>query len=81
VPLSVAEGAVEVERIANGLRTITNPKMSSDLTTAIALAKAALAGALSNVEVNLESMNPESTEDHAFTKRTRERVASLETQA
>jgi glutamate formiminotransferase len=81
VPLSVAEGAVEVERIANGLRAITNPKMSSDLTTAIALAKAALAGALSNVEVNLESMNPKSTEDHAFTKRTRERVASLETQA
>jgi glutamate formiminotransferase/formiminotetrahydrofolate cyclodeaminase len=81
VPLSVAEGSVEVERIAGGLRAITNPKMSSDLTTAIALAKAALAGALSNVEVNLESMNPESAEDQAFTMRIRERVAALETQS
>jgi glutamate formiminotransferase/formiminotetrahydrofolate cyclodeaminase len=78
VPLSVAEAAVEVERIASGLREITNPKMSSDLTTAIALAKAALTGALANVEVNLESMNPESAEDQAFTKRIRERVAALD---
>ena len=78
VPLGVAEAAVEVERIANGLRAITNPKMSSDLTTAIALAKAAVAGALANVEVNLESMNPESAEDQDFTKRIRERVAGIE---
>jgi glutamate formiminotransferase len=77
VPLSVAEGAVEVERIASGLRAITNPKMSSDLTTAIALAKAALAGALANVDVNLDSMNPQSAEDQAFTKRIRERVAGI----
>jgi glutamate formiminotransferase / formiminotetrahydrofolate cyclodeaminase len=80
VPLSVAEGVVEVERIASGLRAFTNPKMSSDLTTAIALASAALAGALANVEVNLESMNPDSAEDQVFTKRIRERVAALETQ-
>jgi len=78
VPLSVAEGSVEVERIANGLRAITNPKMSSDLTTAIALAKAALTGALANVDVNLDSMNPESALDQAFTKRIRERVAVLQ---
>jgi len=78
VPLGVGEAAVEVERIANGLRAITNPKMSSDLTTAIALAKAAVAGALANVEVNLESMNPESAEDQDFTKRIRERVAGIE---
>jgi glutamate formiminotransferase/formiminotetrahydrofolate cyclodeaminase len=78
VPLGVAEAAVEVERIASGLRAITNPKMSSDLTTAIALAKAAVAGALANVEVNLESMNPESAEDQDFTKRIRERVVGIE---
>jgi glutamate formiminotransferase len=78
VPLGVGEAAVEVERIANGLRAITNPKMSSDLTTAIALAKAAVAGALANVEVNLESMNPESAEDQDFTKRIRERVVGIE---
>jgi glutamate formiminotransferase len=80
VPLSVAESAVEVEKIANGLRAITNPKMSSDLTTAIALANAALAGALANVDVNLESMNPDSPEDQAFTKRIRKRVAALAVQ-
>ena len=78
VPLGVAEAAVEVERIASGLRAITNPKMISDLTTAIALAKAAVAGALANVEVNLESMNPESAEDQDFTKRIRERVVGIE---
>jgi formiminotetrahydrofolate cyclodeaminase len=81
VPLSVAGGAVEVEQIASGLRAITNPKMSSDLTTAVALAKAALAGALANVEVNLESMNPESAEDQAFTSRIRSRVAALESRS
>jgi formiminotetrahydrofolate cyclodeaminase len=48
------------------------------LTTAIALAKAAVAGALANVEVNLESMNPESAEDQDFTKRIRERVVGIE---
>jgi formiminotetrahydrofolate cyclodeaminase len=79
VPLSVAEGAAEVERIASGLRAITSPKMSSDLTTAIALAKAAIAGALANVEVNLESMNPDSADDQAFTKQIRERLAGIET--
>ena len=78
VPLGVAEAAVELERIASGLRAITNPKMISDLTTAIALAKAAVAGALANVEVNLESMNPESAEDQDFTKRIRERVVGIE---
>jgi glutamate formiminotransferase len=79
VPLTVAEGSVEVERIASGLRAMTNPKMSSDLTTAIALAKAALTGALSNVDVNLESMDPESAEDQAFTSKIRSRVAALQT--
>jgi glutamate formiminotransferase / formiminotetrahydrofolate cyclodeaminase len=78
VPLSVAEAAVEVERIATTLRAITNPRMSSDLTTAIALAKAAFTGALANVDVNLESLNPESPEDQAFTTQIRNRVAALE---
>jgi glutamate formiminotransferase/formiminotetrahydrofolate cyclodeaminase len=52
IPLGVAERAVEVAQIASGLASITNPNMKSDLTTAIALAKAALEGAMANVEIN-----------------------------
>jgi len=78
VPLGVAEAAFEVERIAASLRAITNPKMSSDLTTAIALAIAAKTGALANVEINLESMNPDSPEDLAFSSAVRQRVAALQ---
>jgi len=56
VPLSVAEGAREVARIAEKLGPITNPNMKSDLTTATALATAAIEGARSNVEINLASI-------------------------
>jgi glutamate formiminotransferase/formiminotetrahydrofolate cyclodeaminase len=59
VPLSVAENASEVITIAEKLRPITNPNMKSDLTTAIALAHAAIEGALANVEINLESLKDE----------------------
>ncbi len=72
VPLTVAEKAREVTRIAETLRPITNPSMKSDLTTAIALAGAAMEGALSNVEINLESMK-----DPAFVAETRARAAAL----
>jgi len=56
VPLGVIERAQEVARIAETLRPITNPKMASDLTTAVALANAASQGALANVRINLESL-------------------------
>jgi glutamate formiminotransferase/formiminotetrahydrofolate cyclodeaminase len=56
VPLGVAERAREVAGIAELLRPITNPNMKSDLTTARALAQAAVEGALANVEINLESL-------------------------
>ena len=59
VPLSVAERAAEVGRIAKALGPVTNPNMKSDLTTASALAQAAIAGALANVEINLESLKDE----------------------
>ncbi len=72
VPLGVAERVVEVAQIAGNLIPITNPNMKSDLATAIALAKAALAGALANVEINLESLK-----DEAFVAHTRQRVAAL----
>ena len=81
VPLGVAEKAVEAARIAASLRPITNPNMKSDLTTAIALARAALEGALANVAVNLDSMKPESPEDEAFVAETRKRAAALQPSA
>lgn len=72
VPLGVAERAVEVARIATHLKPITNPSMKSDLTTAVALAGAALEGALANVEINLESLK-----DEAFVVETRKRTTAL----
>jgi formiminotetrahydrofolate cyclodeaminase len=51
--------------------------MNSDLTTAIALAKAALEGALSNVAINLDSIKPDSPECEAFLTGTRQREAEL----
>jgi glutamate formiminotransferase len=66
VPLGVAERAAEVMRIAEMLKPITNPNMASDLTTGIALAGAALTGAMSNVEINLGSMKAGFPDDDAF---------------
>ena len=77
VPLGVAENAAEVAEIASKLRPITNPNMNSDLTTAIALAKAALQGALANVEINLDSLKKDSPKDEDFVNATRQRVVEL----
>ena len=46
--------------------------MKSDLTTATALARAAIEGALANVEINLESLK-----DSAFVAETRKQAAVL----
>jgi formiminotetrahydrofolate cyclodeaminase len=73
VPLSVAERAREVARITEKLKPITNPNMRSDLTTAGALANAAIEGALANVEINLESLK-----DAAFAAEVRKKAAALE---
>src|SRR5258708_17461420 len=59
VPLRVAEQAREVLQIAEILRPLTNPNMKSDLVTAEALARAAIEGALANIEINLESLKDE----------------------
>jgi glutamate formiminotransferase / formiminotetrahydrofolate cyclodeaminase len=77
VPLGVAEKAVEVAKIAADLRSISNPNMASDLTTSIALANAALEGALANVEINLDSLKINSPDNQAFATEMRTRVASL----
>ena len=70
VPLSVAEKAHEIGKIAATLVPITNPNMGSDLTTASALAKAAVTGALANVEINLASIK-----DQSFAHTVRQRTA------
>ena len=72
VPLSVAERAREVLQITESLRPITNPNMKSDLVTAAALAGAAIAGALANVEINLESLK-----DEGFVAQVRSKARAL----
>ena len=72
VPLSVAERAREVLQIAEALRPTTNPNMKSDLVTAAALARAAMEGALANVEINLESLK-----DEGFAAQVRNKAALL----
>jgi glutamate formiminotransferase len=74
VPLSVAEKSREVDKLVEKLRPITNPNMKSDLTTATVLARAAIEGALANVEINLESLN-----DRDFIAQVRKRTASIST--
>ena len=69
VPLTVAEKAHQVALIAQSLESITNPNMKSDLTTALALAKAAITGALANVEINLSSLK-----DQVFIAEVRKRI-------
>jgi glutamate formiminotransferase / formiminotetrahydrofolate cyclodeaminase len=72
VPLGVAERAKEVATIAERLRPMTNPNMKSDLTTSVALAKAAIEGALANVEINVESIK-----DATFADDMRKRAAAV----
>ncbi|HTB95617.1 MAG TPA: glutamate formimidoyltransferase [Terracidiphilus sp.] len=78
VPLVVAERAAEIARIATELKPITNPNMSSDLTTAIALAGAAITGAQANVTINLDAIKAENREDEAFVAETRKRAAAIQ---
>jgi glutamate formiminotransferase/formiminotetrahydrofolate cyclodeaminase len=72
VPLGVAERAHEVRKIAESLRPITSPNMKSDLVTAGALSRAAIEGALANVEINLESLK-----DAEFAAQMRERISAF----
>ncbi len=72
VPLGVAEKSFEIGQIAESLGPITNPNMKSDLTTAVALAHAALTGALANVEINLASIM-----DQTFAEKVRKSIAAF----
>ena len=81
VPLGVAEISVELKQIAVSLKPVTSPMMTSDLTTAISLANAALTGALANVAVNLDSIQPGTPEEEAFVSQTRQRAETLRSMA
>lgn len=72
IPLAVAEHSREILNIAESLLPVTNPNMKSDLTTAAALARAALQGALENVAINLESLK-----DAEFAAEIRKKTAAL----
>jgi glutamate formiminotransferase/formiminotetrahydrofolate cyclodeaminase len=72
VPFGVAERAKRVAGIAEKLKPITNPNMKSDLTTSIALARAAIEGALANVFINLESLK-----DAAFVEEMKKKANAL----
>jgi formiminotetrahydrofolate cyclodeaminase len=71
IPLTVAERAREVRTILESLKPITNPKMASDITVGIALANAAIEGAIANVEINLGGLK-----DQTFVADVQKRVAS-----
>ena len=51
---------------------MTNPKMASDITVGVALAGAAVEGALANVEINLADLK-----DEAFVAAVRQRVEAV----
>jgi glutamate formiminotransferase / formiminotetrahydrofolate cyclodeaminase len=72
IPLTVAERSREVRNILESLRPITNPKMASDITVGLALAVAAVEGALANVEINLGDLT-----DEAFVADVRRRTAAV----
>ena len=72
VPLGVAERAREVEQMVDKLVPITNPKMASDLKVGRALARAAIEGALANVEINLEGFS-----DEPFASEVRKKALAL----
>jgi formiminotetrahydrofolate cyclodeaminase len=81
VPLGVAEKASEIAQIVDALGPITNPNMTSDLTTATALAQAAVTGALANVEINLGSLQPGTPGIADFRTRMTERMTALKPMA
>jgi glutamate formiminotransferase len=72
VPLGVAEKAHEVGKITESLFAISNPNMKSDLTTAQALARAGITGALANVQINLASLK-----DQVFAAEVQTRIRTI----
>ncbi len=72
VPYETAHKAREVADIVEKLKPITNPNMASDLIVAAGMARAAIQGAVSNVEINLVSIK-----DATFIQEMRSKVGRL----
>jgi formiminotetrahydrofolate cyclodeaminase len=72
VPYETAHKAREVADIVEKLKPITNPNMASDLVVAAGMARAAIQGAVSNVEINLASIK-----DATFIQEMRSKVGRL----
>lgn len=81
VPLTVAERAAELGQLIANLSSITNPRMSSDLVVAAALAKAALEGALANVVINLKAIEADAPALKEFAAQTKSRATELAARA
>ncbi|HEX3247487.1 MAG TPA: cyclodeaminase/cyclohydrolase family protein [Chloroflexota bacterium] len=58
-PLAVAEEAASLVILCHRAADITNPMLGSDVTTAIALVRAAIDGGAANVEANMSGVSPE----------------------
>lgn len=71
-PLAVAQRVHRLMGVLEGLRPITNPNMSSDLGVGVSLSRAAMEGALANVDINLASIK-----DEAFVTATRAKASGL----
>lgn len=74
VPLEVAEAAAETLTILTELESISSPSMASDRKTGLALAVAAIRGALENVAINLDGLP-----DDEFKKQVQEQTREMET--
>ena len=62
VPMEVAEEAARLVDLFRQLGPMSNPNLKSDLQTGIAMAQAAIRGALANVAINLKSIKDEALE-------------------
>ena len=72
VPMEVAERAFALDKRLAALQREAPARFGSDLETARALVRAAIAGALANVRINLDSIT-----DEEFRRALEERVAAL----
>jgi formiminotetrahydrofolate cyclodeaminase len=70
-PIEVAERSAVLLQLFRQLSPISNPNLKSDLETGIAMAQAAIRGALANVAINLTSIKDEAFSD-ALKRRVRE---------
>ena len=77
VPLGVAERVAETAQIAASLRPITNPNMSSDLTTAHCPGACRDHGRARKCRHQPDVNEPDTSGDEAFVTKTREQAAAL----